>query len=465
MVMNVSEKPGRKKERFHVILMTVLAFLFFFGIGHNGSILEPDSYNYIECNFGREPLYPIFLLIFRTIFGEGNYLQAVWIAQSVLAVCAVVYCSLWMKRRFRLKNGVGYVVFFLLLLPYWFVTIWHVPLGLWTNRILTEGLTFSLYNLFVIFTIQTIYDRKLYDFGKVCLLSVVLAALRSQMLVCFVICLGVMAWLLIAERKASGFKRICAVCAAVVLAAGGMYCGVKAVYKYQITDSSEEAETLGLALLSNLLYSSDKEDADCYEDPELRMIFEHLYELAEERELNYKYATGTIFTGSHMYDAHDLIKYDVINKVYYSYVLKEGIYQNRVGNWNLEELIKGLERPLLRKNWHKLIKNTMREWPKGYMRSIFTASAGLFPFNAVLCAFLYLSGLYLSIRCIVKKRDWRLAVPMLIVMAFIVMSVTGVALTIYVSMRYLSYNLGMFYIAYMILLLQHEKTAKLIRET
>lgn len=462
--MKDNEKRKRKKDRFHLILLIILALLFFFGIGHNGYMLEADSYNYIACNFGREPLYPIFLLLFRVIFGEGVYFHAVWIFQSLLGVCAVVYCALWMKRRFRLKDGVLYLVFFLLLLPYWFVTVWYTPLGLWTNRILTEGLTFSLYYLFLVAAIKTIYDRKLRDFAIMCLLSVVLSALRSQMLVCFVICLGMMVWLLIAEKKTREVKRICAACVAVVLAAGGLYCGVKAVYKYRITDSSEEAETLGLALLSNLLYSSDREDADCYEDPELRMIFEDLYALTDERHLNHQYAGESSSVGDHRYDAHDVIKYEVINEVYYRYVYKEGSYQDRVSNRNLEEFIRDLEGPLLRRNWHRLIKDSLYEWPKAYMRSIFTASDILFPFNGVFCAVMYISALYLCIRCIVKGRAWKSAVPMLIVMAVIVMSVAGVALTIYVSMRYLSYNLGMFYIAYMILLLQYDKTAKLLRE-
>lgn len=452
-----SEKKEWKKERFHAVLLTVLALLFFFGVGHNGYILEADSYNYMECNYGREPLYPIFLLIFRVIFGEGSYLSAVWIVQSVFAVCTVVYCTLWIRRRFQLKNSLGYLVLFLLLLPYWFVTIWYTPLGLWTNRILTEGLTFSFYYLFLIAAFQTIYDGKLRDFGITCLLSVLLSTLRSQMLVCFVICLGLMAWLLWVKRKTAGFKRFCLLCVMAAFTAGGGYCGIKAVYKYRVTDSREEAETLGLAMLSNLLYSSDIEDADCYEDPELRMIFEDLYTLIEERQLNHKYSDGAVFTGNHMYDAHDMIKYDVINEVYYRYLYREGIYRDRESDRNLEEFIQGLEGPLLRRNWHKLIKNTLCEWPKGYMRSIFTASKGLFPFNVLFCGFLYLSGCYLCVRCIVKGRGWRLAVPMLIVMAFIVMSVTGVALTIYVSMRYLSYNLGMFYIAYLILLLQYER--------
>ena len=284
------------------------------------------------------------------------------------------------------------------------------------------------------------------------------------MLVCFVICIGILIWVLIAERKAACFKRVCIGCAAVLLAAVGLYGGVKAVYKYKITDSREDAKTLELALLSNLLYSSDREDAACYEEAELQMLFEDLYELTEERKLNHNYADSNMFTGSHMYDAHDIIKYEVINEVYYRYLYREGIYQDRVSDQTLEEFITNLEKPLLLKNWDKLLKNTLREWPKGYMRSIFTASAGLFPMNVIFCALMYLSGGYLCIRCFIKKRAWKLAVLMLLVMAVIMMSVAGVALTVYVSMRYLSYNLGMFYLAYLILLLQYDKMAKLIQE-
>lgn len=460
----VPEKRVWEKERFHVILLTLLALLFFFGVGHNGYLLEQDSFNYIECNFGREPLYPIFLMIFRGIFGGENYLQAVWIAQGILAVFAVVYCSFWIKRRFRFKNIVLYAVFFLLLLPYWFVTIWYTPMGLWTNRILTEGLTFSLYDLFLVTAIKTIYDRKLRDFAFVCLWSAVLAALRSQMLICFVICVGILLWIIIAERKTACFQRVCIGCTAVLLAAGGLYAGVKAVYKYGITDSTKDAGTLELAILSNLLYSSDREDASCYEDAELRMLYEDLYNLTEERRLNHNYADGNMFTGSHMYDAHDIIKYEVINEVYYRYLYREGIYQDRVSERELGDFISDLEKPLLLKNWHKLLKYTLREWPKGYMRSIFTASASLFPINVVFCAVLYLSAVYLCIRCVVKRRAWKFAVPMLLVLGVIVMSVAGVALTVYVSMRYLSYNLGMFYIAYLILFLQYDKMAGLIQE-
>lgn len=124
-----TRKKKETRESIHVALLILFTLLFFLGVGHRGYILEADSYNYMECNFGREPLYPIFLLIFRELLGKGVYLQAVWLAQTVLAGICVIYCALWLKRCFSMKNGMLYVIYFLLLMPYWFSNVWYGPGG------------------------------------------------------------------------------------------------------------------------------------------------------------------------------------------------------------------------------------------------------------------------------------------------------------------------------------------------
>lgn len=308
---------------------------------------------------------------------------------------------------------------------------------------------------------KTIYYKKQHDFLITCLLSMVLAALRSQMLLCFALCLGIAVYLAAVKRKTCDFQRVLIGCMAAVLLAGGLYCGVKVLYKNRITDNKEDAMTLELALLANLLYVSGEEDIDCYEEPELQNIYRNLYTLVDERQLNNRYADGMMASGDHMCDSHDEIKYGVINEVYYSYVYRTGIYENRESNMNLEEFIGGIEGPLLRKNWYKLILNSLCEWPKGYMRSIFTSTDRLFPFNLLFCVLMYASSLYLCVRDIVKNGIWSRAVLMLVILAFIAMSVAGTAITIYVVMRYLIYNQGLFYISYIILFMQYKKAANL----
>lgn len=454
---NVLDFRGQKQQKYHIGILVLLAFAVFFGIGHVGYILEPDSYNYIECNFGREPLYPIFLLIFRTIFGKSHYLQIVWVVQGLIAIVSVVYTTWWIVRYFRLKVGMYYVVFFFVLLPYWFVTIWYEPMSLWTNRIITEGLSFSVYHLFFVFVLKTVYRKRVRDYAVVCALSWCLATMRSQMLICFLICVAlgcVMVW---HYRKCAGFVRALIGCAASLLVMGGMYVGIKKLYQYHITDNSGNAATLQLALLANLLYSSDKEDVTCYGEKAYQIFYAELFERIEERQLNYRYTEGVLENGDHMAYAHDIIKYEIINEVYYEYL--SGGYIQLEKQLSLEEFIKGLEAPLLQRNGYRLVVNSMCEWPKGYVRTIFTATESLFPFNMIYGAVMYLGAVVLLICSCVRKK-WKQAVPMLVTLPMIVMTIAGVALTIFVSMRYLVYNMGIFYISGLILLLQIEGIQK-----
>ncbi len=447
----------KKQQKNHIGVLILLAFAVFFGVGYAGYILEPDSYNYIECNFGREPLYPIFLLIFRTIFGMSHYLQMVWIFQGLIAIATVVYTTWWIVECFRLKAGMYYVVFFFVLLPYWFVTIWYEPMSLWTNRIITEGLSFSVYHLFFVFVLKTVYQKRVRDYAVTCILSWCLAAMRSQMLICFLICFVLGCIMIWHYRKCAGFVRVLIGCTSCLLVMGGMYVGIKKIYQYHITDNPGNAATLQLALLTNLLYSSDREDVTCYEEEAYRIFYTELFERVEERQLNYRYTEGILENGDHMAYAHDIIKYEIINEVYYEYL--SGGYIQLEKQLSLEEFIKGLEAPLLQWNGYRLVANSMCEWPKGYVRAIFTSTESLFPFNMIYGAVMY-SGAVVLVICSLVRKKWKQAVPMLVTLPMIVMTIAGVALTIFVSMRYLVYNLGIFYISGLILLLQVEGIQK-----
>lgn len=458
--MKILQKMKPEDQRWHrVVFLIILSVIFFFGIGHNGYILEPDSYTYMECNFGREPLYPMILLGFRKVFGAEGYLWYVWIFQILVAIISIVYCTCWFARQFRFKKWAVYAVFLLLLLPYWFVTIWYEPYGLWTNHIMTEGLTFSLYHLFYVFVLKTLYGKKVKDYAITCIFALCLASMRSQMLICFAICAALGIAVIIMQLKKKGVMRLLFGCMISILATGGLYIGIKTIYKYRITDNPGDAGTLQLALLANLLYSSDGEDVSCYEDEGFQLLYKELYDRVDELQLNYRYTEGVLANGDRMSASHDLIKYGIINEVYYNY--KAGNYSEYVGEMELDEFIKGLEKPLLQKNWWKLIKNSMCEWPKGYMRSIFTATERLYPVNGLFCVFMYLGAVVLSIWNL-GRRNWKAAVPMLLVLVVIAMTIAGVALTIFTSMRYLTYNLGLFYVSYLILGMQYRWGRKLL---
>ena len=83
-----TEKNKIRKEYLRLAGCGVfyLVFCFVFGI-----YLGSDSRGYIEMISAREPVYPLFLLLWRSIFGEGIYLWVVIILQNLLMALCVWY--------------------------------------------------------------------------------------------------------------------------------------------------------------------------------------------------------------------------------------------------------------------------------------------------------------------------------------------------------------------------------------
>ena len=78
-----------RMKRFSPVFL--LPVLFFAGIWLFGTTgLYNDSNQYIAMHIHREPLYPFFLWIVRSLAGEGTYLEIARFFQNVLAAYSVI---------------------------------------------------------------------------------------------------------------------------------------------------------------------------------------------------------------------------------------------------------------------------------------------------------------------------------------------------------------------------------------
>ena len=90
MIFNdIKQKINEKDNRFFylLLLMASLAFYLFFAF-FDGAVICVDSPGYIGMHLSREPLYPMFLALFRFLFagaGADFYLDVAALAQSLLA--------------------------------------------------------------------------------------------------------------------------------------------------------------------------------------------------------------------------------------------------------------------------------------------------------------------------------------------------------------------------------------------
>lgn len=108
----------RSDAVFGVLLFLISMGFYLFFAFYDGAVICVDSPSYINMEISREPLYPMLLLLFRQVFssaGEG-YLQGVAIFQSMLAACAALSLTCFLRKELKLGKAVSLVVLMIPLL-------------------------------------------------------------------------------------------------------------------------------------------------------------------------------------------------------------------------------------------------------------------------------------------------------------------------------------------------------------
>jgi len=143
-------KTDIKKYGF-VISIIALNILFFFGIGQKGYIEMDDTWQYClpDLKEGIMPIYPLLINVFKLFFGAW-YLDAVAIFQGILAIICVCAFLLFLKRKFHLKNWELYLFWVAAILPFAI----ELPKYVLTHVIYTEGIAYSLFYVFSIFSLK-----------------------------------------------------------------------------------------------------------------------------------------------------------------------------------------------------------------------------------------------------------------------------------------------------------------------
>lgn len=170
---------------FYLSLVMLGLFVFLF-VGAREPVLFDDSGAYLRVKRieGVMPIYPIFLLINQYLFGNDNYLQIVVIEQAVLAVFCVGLFVKVIKDKFSLKYWESYLVFALSLMPF----TMDLPQAMSTQEILTEGIAYALFYLFMILLLQTVWMRRFTWFVGVFVMTLILSMVRSQLQILFGVC-------------------------------------------------------------------------------------------------------------------------------------------------------------------------------------------------------------------------------------------------------------------------------------
>ena len=494
------------KYGFRLFVFVSLTVVFML-LGRDGPVLFDDSGSYMRIRWheGVMPAYPILLLLNQYFFGDSWYLWAVILEQALLAAFSITVFEETVRKRFGLSPVEGVLICLFALYPY---TI-EMPVVM-TQAILTEGIAYSIFYLF---------------------LAVLLSAVRSQLQILFGVC-GIVFFYLVCMgkkttgkgrriiRAAAGFLGCMAVSLAGVVLVLGLIRGYRVmlgpehpfnrfglkvqwpeVYQIaleedrqkaaaqeaagteldaQAAESEGQAETVNEEALSAAeteealvdksfttsqymtlifsrgMYEADYEDAALFQDPVVKGLFLALYEETDREQERYAYAREGLWMWKDIVGGIGKIGGTCLftPSEYYVEYAPEVIRSDQFSEIRSSHL-RTIGFTLIRAHFGRFLYHTLMLLPQAFISTVFFQFAPLYGFCHLVTAFLYLAALSLMIWGYADVRARREGAEMMaLVLGSNVVTVLVISLVFFGQQRYLVYNFGPFYIAFYLLLRQ-----------
>ena len=438
---NELNKGNLRKGAVLLFLIVVFAVIFFAG----GIKTYPDTESYLKMSPIREPGYALVLNGVTALFGESGFFILGFL-QNALAVPAIYFTSDYIGSKFKEKY-VFYLSVFCMLLPYVVTPLFASSGIILTNAMISEGIAISLYNLYFLFLLKSVWEteKKQHNLWIALILAFFLTLLRSQMLVALI------AWVITAAVVWIREKNLKRVCGVIVLFVLTMVVRTVSISGYNLLVNGRFTGTTygDVTILSNVIYVADKEDGEAIEDDSLRQLFYEIYEIAENGHMLLKDAPED-FTGEAGFysDMHDDIKDFGIYPILQDYAEREeGITDYMDKSVRVDELAAGMTKNLLTECGGKWLAHYIRNVAVGLIRTVAFVHP-LFNIPSFIgYAVLIAAGIFLF-----KKRKDSKAVSMLLLTALLTAgNVAAVAITIMCLSRYMIYNMAFVYISAILL--------------
>lgn len=411
-----------------------------------GPQLGADSNGYIHMISAREPVYPLFLMVFRTVFGEAHYLYAVAFAQNLLMAFAVWYLTMYLRRRFAWKEWMTYAM---IAMHFAVALLCQFAAGrasIYPNSILTEGVTLSLWLIFITFLLKALWEEQMRHAAYALLLAAVMMDVRKQMAVGYIVLFGTLLFGWIGQK--GYFKRMAAV-AGMILCSILLALGGTRLYNYVMRgDFTQNTRDMNLVLTTSL-YIADKEDAALIGEPAVQELFRQVIDILEEKECNYRFAKPGWRNLEAHYGAHyDKITIDTTGPMFIEYAMEQGFAEGLEAEKEADRMSGVIVSSLLADNLGTYLKVYLASVGNGLINSVAKRNAWLDWY--ALAAYLVYLGLMAA--CLLKKETRRAGLFGLTVCISIGVNVGVTAALIFCQTRYMIYNMALFYMAGVLML-------------
>lgn len=508
--IQLNKKQANGLFYLSLVMFGLFAFIF---LGSQEPVLFDDSGAYltVEKTEGVMPIYPLFLLINQYLFGNDSYLRIVIIEQAVLAVVCVVFFVKVIKDKFCLKYWESYLVFGLSLIP--FTT--DLPQAMSTQEILTEGIAYALFYLFMVLLLQAVWTKRFYWFAGAFIMTFILSMVRSQLQILFGICGVIFLYIVCCAKKYVGRLHVMlrilmgfTGCFVIILLGVVLTSRITSEYKNMIRnkesfyefvlriqmpdsyeDYLEEKELLETRpkeelawnigeidwstapegklvtrpftpsqyvslIFSRGMYEADLEDAELFKDELLQGLFLKLYEAADAEQQRYVYAQSGLWMWKDIVGGIGMVGKTclAVPSEYYVTYYPEIILSDNFSDVR-DKHLQEIGMTLLKAHFDRFLYHTLMLLPSAFICTVFFQIAPIYGLCHLITLFLYVSAIALMIWGYADSRvERKYAEFMALVLGVNVVMVVIISLVFFGQQRYLVYNFGIFYVAYGLLL-------------
>lgn len=445
----------KKSDKLYsaILLCISLSFYIFFAL-HDGVIIGVDSPSYIDMYISREPFYCVFLAILRAVFNlftaENNtlYLIAAVYIQSILAALAAWCLTVYLKKEFKLSCLQSSVILSISFLTSLLCRFAAKRASMYSNSILTEGITCSLFLIYIRFLLEFYYKRNTKNLIITSVLSFVMISTRKQMYITLILLVLVICWAYFIDKQVKRGIFTALICTCCVLSANIIF---DSGYNYLLRGELGTHSSDNRFIATMAIYTSERSYGTNIMDENARDLFYQIYDICDTQGyLKHNAEQGWYNRVNHFGNHYDHIQIDTMwpaiqNYVHENYNGGEVYLEQKV-----DEITNQIVIGLLPKVWTGIFGCFL----DNFLSGLITTVAKINPILITYSFFVYI--LYFALLIVHIRREGMTTLAFLAICTIlsIIINVALVSMVIFCQTRYTIYNMPVFYITLWILIIR-----------